>query len=89
MGYARHKMPYVQQLKPGIWAATALGGHGLNTGPATGRVLAEAIVENGTRHRLFRPYGLRWNGGVFGALAADGICAASNLRHRLRERTTS
>ena len=86
MGYARHKMPYVQEMEPGVWAATALGGHGLNTGPAIARVVAEAIAENGTRHRLFRPYGLRWNGSIFGPLAADGIVAASNFRHRLRER---
>lgn len=86
MGYARHKMPYLQELEPNVWAVTALGGHGLNTGPALGRVLAESIVENGRRHELFKPYGLRWNGSMFGPLAADSICTASNLAHRVRER---
>ncbi len=89
MGYARHKMPYVRELHPGVWAATGLGGHGLNTGPAIGRVVAEAIAEKGTRYQLFEPFGLRWNGSIFGPLAADTICAASNLSHRIRERFTS
>jgi gamma-glutamylputrescine oxidase len=86
MGYASHKMPYLQQLSPNVWTLTALGGHGLNTGPALARVLAESIAEKGRRHELFRPFGLRWNGGVFGPIVADGICAASNLSHRMRER---
>ncbi|WP_157946787.1 FAD-binding oxidoreductase [Thalassobius sp. I31.1] len=88
MGYSRHKMPYVRELSPGIWTATALGGHGLNTGPAIGRVVAEAIAEKGTRYQLLEPFGLRWNGSIFGPLAADTICAASNLSHRIRERFT-
>lgn len=86
MGYARHKMPYLQELQENVWTVTALGGHGLNTGPALGRVLAEAIAENGSRHGLFAPYGLRWNGNFMGALVADSICAASNFRHLVRER---
>ncbi|WP_039018952.1 NAD(P)/FAD-dependent oxidoreductase [Halocynthiibacter namhaensis] len=86
MGYSRHKMPYVQEVAPNVWTATALGGHGLNTGPAIARVVAEAIAENGTRHELFAPFGLRWNGSVFGPIAADMICAASNFGHKLRER---
>ncbi len=85
MGYSRHKMPYVKEVKSNVWAATALGGHGLNIGPAIGRVVAEAIAENGKRHELFAPFGLRWNGSIFGPLAADTICAASNLSHKLRE----
>ena len=86
MGYARHKMPYLQQLQDNVWTATAFGGHGLNTAPAVARVLAEAIAENGRRHELFRPFGLRWNGSILGPIAADGICAASNFTHKLRER---
>ncbi len=85
MGYARHKMPYLQQLHSGVWTATALGGHGLNTGPAIARVLAEAITEKGTRHHLFRAFGLRWNGGPFGPIAADAIGAGSILANRWRE----
>ncbi len=86
MGYARHKMPYLLELRRNVWAATGLGGHGLNTGPAIARVLAEAIVEKGQRHALFRPFGLRWNGSLFGPIVAEGICAASNLGHRFKER---
>ncbi|MCI2397857.1 FAD-binding oxidoreductase [Aliiroseovarius subalbicans] len=86
MGYARHKMPYLQEVQPEVWTATALGGHGLNTGPALGKVLAETIAENGKRHELFAPYGLRWNGSFAGAIVADTICAASNFAHRRKER---
>jgi gamma-glutamylputrescine oxidase len=86
MGYARHKMPYLVEMQPEVWTATALGGHGLNTGPILGRVLAEAITKESQRYRLFRPYGLRWNGSIAGPWVANGICAASNLMNRLRER---
>lgn len=89
MGYARHKMPYLVELQKNVWTMTALGGHGLNTGPALGRVLAEALCENGQRHKLFRPYGLRWNGSIAGPFVADGICAISNLKNGFREKLSS
>ncbi len=86
MSYARHKMPYLVEMQPNVWTATALGGHGLNTGPILGRVLAEAITQTSQRHKLFEPYGLRWNGSFVGPLVADGLVAMSNMMHRRRER---
>ncbi len=85
MGYARHKMPYLQEMKANVWAATALGGHGLNTGPALGRLLAEAITRDSKRYQLFAPYKLQWNGSFAGPVVADAICAASNFAHRRKE----
>jgi gamma-glutamylputrescine oxidase len=85
MGYTRHKMPYLHQLRPNVWTLTGLGGHGLNTGPILARVLAEAITLETQRYKLFEPFGLHWNGGPFGPLVADGICAISNFRHQIWE----
>ena len=40
MGYARHMMPLVGPLSPGLWVCTSFGGHGLNTSAAAARVVA-------------------------------------------------
>ena len=49
MGYARHLMPQIGQMQPGVWHATAFGGHGLNTTAIAGKVLAEAILGESDR----------------------------------------
>ncbi|KIC11630.1 hypothetical protein RA19_06275 [Leisingera sp. ANG-M1] len=84
-GYTRHRMPYLRELHPGVWAATGLGGHGVNTGPLFGRLVAEALVENGRRHRVFDPFGLTWNGSVFGPLAADTVYFWEALKESCNE----
>ncbi|HMS95240.1 MAG TPA: FAD-binding oxidoreductase [Tabrizicola sp.] len=71
MGYARHLMPQVGQLAPDAWHITAFGGHGLNTTAIAGKVLAEAILGESDRIRLFAPFGLDWAGGRIGLLAAQ------------------
>jgi gamma-glutamylputrescine oxidase len=43
MSYARHEMPQVRELEPGLWCAQAFGGHGLATTTAGGETLARAI----------------------------------------------
>ncbi|HVI89954.1 MAG TPA: FAD-binding oxidoreductase, partial [Dongiaceae bacterium] len=65
MSYARHLMPQIGQLMPGIWYCTAFGGHGMNTTAIGGRVIAEAIAGDSDRYRLFAPFALDWNGGIF------------------------
>lgn len=89
MGYARHRMPYLFETRPGLWTFTALGGHGLNTGPALARALAEALAGDPRRADLMRPYGPRWNGGPFGPFAAQGIALAARLSDRRKERSKS
>ena len=84
-GYTRHRMPYIREISHGVWAATALGGHGLNVGPLFGRLMSEAIVDGGKRHRAFDAFGMTWNGGVFGPAAAECICRHSELKERVRE----
>ena len=71
MAYARHLMPLIGPVMPGVWACTGFGGHGLNTTAIGGRVVAEAIAGDSDRYRLFEPFGLVWNGGPIGTAAAQ------------------
>ncbi len=71
MSYARHLMPQIGQLQPGIWYGTAFGGHGMNTTAIGGTVIAEGIAGESDRYRAFAPFGLAWNGGVLGRAAVQ------------------
>ena len=71
MAYARHLMPLIGQLQPGVWYAFGFGGRGMNTTAIGGRVIAEGILGLSDRYRLFEPFGLAWNGGPFGVAAAQ------------------
>ena len=85
MGYARHKMPHIGPLAPGVWACASFGGHGMNTAPIAGRVVAEAICGETDRYRLFEPFGLRWNGGPFGPVAAQLVYTGLRVMDRVQE----
>lgn len=71
MSYARHLMPQIGQLRPGIWFCTAFGGHGMNTTAIGGTAIAEGIAGESDRYRLFAPFGLAWNGSILGRAAAQ------------------
>jgi glycine/D-amino acid oxidase-like deaminating enzyme len=71
MSYARHLMPQIGQMQPGVWHCTAFGGHGLNTTAIGGKLVAEAILGASDRYRLFEPFGLVWAGGVAGLATAQ------------------
>jgi gamma-glutamylputrescine oxidase len=71
MSYARHLMPQIGRLRPGVWYCTAFGGHGMNTTAIGGTVIAEGIAGESDRYRAFAPFGLAWNGGIFGRAAAQ------------------
>lgn len=71
MGYARHQMPQIGKLQDGVWHCTAFGGHGLNTTAIGGKVLAEAMLGQSDRIKMFAPFGLVWAGGPFGMAAAQ------------------
>ncbi len=71
MSYARHLMPQIGQLEPGVWYCTAFGGHGMNTTAIGGTVIAEGITGESDRYRLFTPFGLAWNGGILGRAAVQ------------------
>ncbi|MGZ5836816.1 MAG: NAD(P)/FAD-dependent oxidoreductase [Xanthobacteraceae bacterium] len=66
MGVSVHRMPQIGELSPGLWVASALGEHGINTSAMAGTVLARAIVEGDDAWRLFLPYDLVWAGGTLG-----------------------
>lgn len=71
MAYARHLMPQIGEMQPGVWHCTAFGGHGLNTTAIGGKVVAEAILGESDRYRLFAPFGLAWAGGAAGLAVAQ------------------
>ncbi|HWT98361.1 MAG TPA: FAD-binding oxidoreductase [Terriglobales bacterium] len=86
MSYARHLMPQIGRLTPGIWYCTAFGGHGMNTTAIGGKVIAEAITGASDRYRLFAPFALDWNGGIFGKAAAQLTYWTYQLQDAWRER---
>ncbi len=71
MSYARHLMPQIGKLEEGLWHCTAFGGHGMNTTAIGGKVIGEAITGASDRYRLYAPFGLDWNGGPLGRIAAQ------------------
>ncbi len=71
MGYTIHKMPLIGEIDEGLWAATAFGGHGLNTTAMAGCLVAKAIVEGDKQYQLFEPYKPIWAGGIFGQIVAQ------------------
>jgi glycine/D-amino acid oxidase-like deaminating enzyme len=71
MSYARHLMPQIGPLQPGVWSCTAFGGHGLNTTAIGGKVVAEGILGASDRYKLFKPFGLPWAGGLAGLAVAQ------------------
>lgn len=86
MSYATHFMPQVGQLRPGLWHATAFGGHGLNTTAIAARVLAEAIVGETDRIAAFAPFGLNWAGGPLGPAAVQTVYWTYQALDAWRER---
>jgi gamma-glutamylputrescine oxidase len=58
MSYARHEMPQLGRLEPGLWLAQAFGGHGVAPTTMAGEVLAAAIAEGDERWKAFSHYGL-------------------------------
>lgn len=86
MGYARHLMPQIGQMEPGVWHATAFGGHGLNTTAVAGKILAEAILGQSDRISMFKPFGLDWAGGPLGLAAAQATYWGLQAQDWWRER---
>lgn len=72
MSYARHQMPILGELEPGLWTALAFGGHGMAPTTLAGEVLAEAIRGDGERLAAFSGFGTAWAGGSLGRLAVQG-----------------
>jgi gamma-glutamylputrescine oxidase len=73
MGYARHRMPQIGQLSPGLWYNQGYGGHGLNTTTLGGELIARAIAEDDRAYQAFTPFGLDFTGGPVGLVAAQMV----------------
>jgi len=87
MSYARHLMPQIGEVEPGVWHCTAFGGHGLNTTAVAGKVVAEAILGQSDRYKLFAPFGLVWAGGAAGLAVAQLTYWKLQVQDWWRERT--
>lgn len=86
MGYCVHKMPVLRELEPGLWTATATGGHGLNTTATIGKVVAEAVAGTSDRYQLFAPFKAQWGGGLLGRLGTQMSYWAMQAQDRWDER---
>lgn len=86
MAYARHLMPLIGPIMPGVWSCTGFGGHGMNTTSIGGRVVAEGITGESDRYLMFAPFGFVWNGGPIGTAAAQLTYWAYQGMDFLRER---
>ena len=84
MGFARHKMPLIRELAPGLWVNTCFGGHGLNTTTLGGELVASALAEGDRRWKLLAPFAPRWVGGALGPLAAQAIYGRARLQDAAR-----
>lgn len=71
MAYARHQMAQIGELAPGVWYGIGFGGHGVGPTTMAGEVLSSAIANNDQTYKKFTPWGLPWNGSIFGAPAAQ------------------
>lgn len=71
MGYAVHKMPFIGEYEPGLWVATAFGGHGLAQTALGGQLVASGIAEGDDRWRLFSSWSMQWGGGPIGQLGTQ------------------
>ncbi len=84
MGYPRHKMLQMGEVKPGAWYAMGFGGHGMGTTTLAGELVAAAIAEGDDRYKQFEPFGLHWAGGAMGRAYAQTLFWYYGLRDRLR-----
>jgi gamma-glutamylputrescine oxidase len=84
MGFARHKMPLIRELAPGLWVNSCFGGHGLNTTTLGGELVASALAEGDRRWQLLAPFAPRWVGGTLGPLAAQAVYGRARLQDAAR-----
>lgn len=86
MGYALHRMPQIGEFAPGLWVASAFGGHGLNTTAMAGLLVARAIAEGDDSWREFAPYELVWAGGRLGRAVVQASYWSMQARDAIGER---
>jgi gamma-glutamylputrescine oxidase len=87
MSYARHEMPQLGQLMPGLWYAQAFGGHGVATTTAVGELLAAGINDGDDSWRRFSPFGLTRTFRPFGFIGAQATYSWLQARDAWKERS--
>ncbi|XAT60303.1 FAD-dependent oxidoreductase [Rhodobacteraceae bacterium Araon29] len=85
MGYARHFMPYVGPLGPNSFCAAGFGGHGMNTAPIAGKLIAEVISGTANRLEPFHSVPKRQTYGTLGKTAAEAYYRMIQGKDRLKE----
>lgn len=85
MGYARHFMPYVGPIGPNSFCAAGFGGHGMNTAPIAGKLIAEVISGSNDRLAPFRPIPQRQTFGFLGKSAAEAYYRLIQCKDRAKE----
>jgi gamma-glutamylputrescine oxidase len=71
MSYARHEMPQIAEVEPGLWVAQAFGGHGVATTTLAGEVVASALMEGDQRYKDYASFGMTSTYKPFGFLGAQ------------------
>ncbi len=89
MSYARHKMPQIGELAPGLWFAQAFGGHGVAPTTVAGELLADAISARTALPQALAHYGLSPVFGKLGLLAAQASYSWAELRDAMRDQRWS
>ena len=85
MGYARHFMPYVGPLGRNSFCAAGFGGHGMNTAPIAGKIIAEVISGNDNRLAPFHAVPKQQTYGTLGKTAAEAYYRMIQGKDRLKE----
>ncbi|MGX5201288.1 NAD(P)/FAD-dependent oxidoreductase [Aliikangiella sp. IMCC44632] len=85
MAYSRHQMAQIGQVDSNVWYGIGFGGHGVAPTTAAGEILASAICGDNSAIQQFKPWGLPWNGGVFGPIAAQVSYAWYQARDWLKQ----
>jgi len=73
MPYARHRMPIIGPLEPGLWSASCFGGLGLTATTLAGELIAAAIADGDDRHRHFARFRPQFAAGSLGRVAFQAI----------------
>ena len=87
MSYARHQMPIVGEAEPGLWLASAFGGHGMAPTTFIGETIADAMTGRSEAIELLEQWGRPWAGGRLGRLAVQGEYWWRQARDALRAST--
>ena len=89
MGYARHKMPQLGQLRPGEWYCQGFGGHGMATTTMGGELIASAIANGDDTWRAFAPFGLDYVGKPFGPVIAQLAYWSYQIQDAIKSRLSA